>query len=211
MGALGFERRAGKVALIGLAVLAALVLSSCGGGESQPPEANNLVGQAELEKYPPDSAARSFLELWSDLQYQSWAEVAAYYSPGLRRFIGTEELVGAKKVDASTFPVTKPEIGRIKEDGPETTIYYSMALPGGTRELGSTTWRKEGGNWEMIYDSRLDAELNQFARNRVETEEHGAPSTEAGKAPSAAASRAGIEAAHLQSEYLEGLLERKKS
>ncbi len=181
----------------------ALTLNSCGSAETQPPAPNNLISQKELAQYPRDSARRSFLEFWSDLQYQAWADAAAFYSPRFRDFIGTGRLIGAKKVDASIFPLTKPEIVRISQDGSDTTISYSLILPDGSRELGSTTWRRIDGNWQMIYDSRLDAQLNQFARNQVEIEENGAISVDPTHVPSPEVSRAGTEASHLQAEFLE--------
>lgn len=151
------------------------------------------------------------MSFWSDLQYQSWAEAVTYYSPAFREFLGTAKLIGAKKVGASLFPLTKPVVVSATEDGGDTTIHYSLVLPEGTKELGSTTWRKEGGNWAMIYDSQLDPELNQYARNQVEIEENGAVSTDPTEAPSAAASRAGVEASHLQAEFLEMELKGKSS
>jgi hypothetical protein len=189
-----------------------LVVAGCGGGsDSNPPtEARNLLTTKEIQKYPADSAERAFLSFWSDLQYQSWAEAAAYYSPAFREFVGTAKVIGAKKVDASIFPLIKPTIVGSTEDGDVTTIRYSTVLPEGTTELGSTSWRKEDGNWAMIYDSRLDPELNQFARNQVEIEENGAVSSDASKGPSPAAGQAGVEASHLQAEFLEEAL-RKKS
>ncbi len=178
--------------------------------ESTPPaEARNLLTTKEIQKYPEGSASRAFLSFWSDLQYQSWAEVASYYSPPFREFLGTAKIVGAKKVDASTFPLTKPAIVGTTEDGDVTTIRYSTMLPEGTKELGSTSWRKEDGNWQMIYDSRLDPELNQFARNQVEIEENGAVSSDASELPSPAAAQAGVEASHLQAEFLEQALRKK--
>ncbi|MBS0548335.1 MAG: hypothetical protein JSR24_11335 [Proteobacteria bacterium] len=182
-----------------------MATSGCGGGSesTSPAEARNLVTTKEIQEYPSGSVERAFLSFWSDLQYQSWVEAASYYSSAMREFVGTAQIVGAKKVDASNFPLIKPEIADTTEDGKTTTIRYSILLPEGTRELGSTSWRKEDGNWEMVYDSRLDPELNQYARNQVEIEEHGATSSDANQPPSAAAARAGVEASHLQAEFLE--------
>ncbi|MBS1860579.1 MAG: hypothetical protein JSS68_02595 [Actinobacteria bacterium] len=206
-GALRAVRVGASAAIVSVLLL---VVAGCGGTDSNPPtEARNLLTTKEIQKYPPGSAERAFLSFWSDLQYQSWAEAATYYSPGLREFVGTAKIVGAKKVDASTFPLVKPVIAGTTDDGDTTTIRYSIVLPEGTTELGSTSWRKEGGNWEMTYDSRLDPELNQFARNQVEIEENGAVSSDASQPPSAAAAQAGVEASHLQAESLEEALREK--
>jgi hypothetical protein len=76
----------------------------------------------------------------------------------------------------------------------------------GTKELASTTWREVDGNWQLIYDSRLDGELNQFARNKVSIEETGALPTDSSVTPSTRATRNGNKAAGLQAEFLEGEL-----
>jgi hypothetical protein len=185
-------------------LLATLALAGCGeDSETDSVAPSNLIAPTEISKYPEGSAERSFLNFWSDLQYQSWADAAAFYTSEFRDFIGTASLIGAKKVDASVFPVTKPELVRVRRHGADTTVSYSLVLPDGTTELGSTTWRRIDGSWQMIYDSRLDAQLNQAARNRVEIAEAGSVAANASEAPSPAVSRAGNRAARLQSEFLE--------
>lgn len=181
-------------------------VSACGGANSEttpPPAASNVVTAAEIEKYPPGSVQRSFLNYWSDLQFQSWADVAAYYDPALRKLIQTPRLISAKRPNASTYVLLKPTVTRVKDEGGMTTLYYSVRLADGTQELASTAWKKIGGNWEIVYDSRLDAELSQLARNQVEIEKHGGLPTDPSQPLSAAATRAGEKAAQLQARFLE--------
>ena len=189
-----------------LATALAVLLSSCGGGSSEAstrPAASNVVTAAEINRYPAGSVKRSFLNYWSDLQFQSWADVAAYYDPALRKFIGTPVLIGAKRLNASVYVLVKPEITRMKEEDDTTTIYFSVRLPDGTQELASTTWRKIQGNWEIVYDSRLDAELNQFARNRAEVQKNGSIATDSSQPPDPAVVQAGERAAQMQARFLE--------
>jgi hypothetical protein len=162
-----------------------------------------LVGHKELIKYPDGSIDRTFLEFWSNLQFHSWADVAAYYDPSFRHFIGTASLINAKKVGASVYPLIKPNLVRTSSNQGATTVYYMVINEDGTRELASTTWRKVGGNWEMVYDSRLDAELAQLAQEKVQLTETG-PGTSGAEQPlSTKALKAGKQASQLQSKFLQ--------
>jgi hypothetical protein len=191
---------------IGAVAISVILLGAgCGGssGADQPAVAANLLAPAEIEKYPSGSPERAFLSFWSDLQFQSWAEVVSSYNPDLREFIGAANLIEAKKLNGSAYQTLKPEIRRVRRDGDTATIYYSLLMQDGTKELASTTWREADGNWQLIYDSRLDAELNQYARNKVSIEETGALPTDPSATLSMRATRSGSKAAALQAEFLE--------
>jgi len=196
------------LALVAVSILA-FGLAACGSSNDPPtPSAtapNNVVSQSEADEQPAGSVERVFLEYWSDLQYQSWAEVAAYYDPAFRDSVGTAAIIGGKKVNGASYPQLKPEIVRVRDNGDFTTINYSLRFIDGTRELASVTWRKDGGSWQLVYDSRLDAELRQFAENRVETELNGIlPTDPADVSPEAA--RAGGAAAQAQARFVERAL-----
>lgn len=158
-----------------------------------------------MERQADGSAERTFLEYWSDLQYQSWAEAAAYYEPDFRDAVGTAAIIGGKRVNAPSYPQLKPEIARVREREDFTTINYSLRFIDGSRELASVTWRKLDGSWQLVYDSRLDAELKQAAENRVEVEENGVlPTDPANVSP--AARQAGEAAARKQAQFAEQAL-----
>lgn len=143
----------------------------------------------------------AFLEYWSALQFQSWAEVASYYNPSFRAFVGTASIIGAKKVNAPSYPDLKPSIVGFTRRRGLTTIKYTLQFIDGTKELTSVSWRKVGGNWQIVYDSRLDAELSQYAENRVEIEQNGVLPTEADQI-SPEAIQAGSVAAQSQAHFL---------
>lgn len=181
----------------------ALTLSSCGSDES--PESfapNNVISAPELARDPEGSAERAFAEYWSALQFRAWADVAAYYDPALRDFVGTASLIGAKKLEASSYALLKPDIIRLKQAADQTTIYYTLRLPDGTKELDSITWREDDGNWSVIHDSRLDPELAQLAQNKVELKISERLPTEASEV-SGQALRAGNAAGQMQARFLE--------
>ena len=197
------------------ACLAVVVLggAGCGGATAESsvsPAGGNLLSNKEIEKFPAGSTERAFMSFWSDLQFQSWAEVARYYDPELRERIGTADLIAAKKLNGSTYQTLKPVVVRVKRGDQDTTVYYSLLLADGAKELASTTWRKNEGNWQLIYDSRLDAELNQLAQNRVTIDENGSLPTDPSQEPSAKALRAGTEASQLQAKFLSKLLNEQK-
>ncbi len=186
------------------ALMFAVAVSACGSSDSQPEISSapdNLLKPAQISEYPQGSVEQAFLEFWSSLQFQSWAEAASYYHPEFRDFVGTASVIGAKKLNGSTYPLLKPVIARVGEHDGETTIFYALRLPDGSKELNSITWRRNDGSWQIIYDSRLDPELHQFAQNQVELEENGSLSTDPSEGPSAQAAKAGINAANLQAEF----------
>ncbi len=183
-----------------------LGISSCGGSDAEPQRPpDNLVAQSEVDRQPTGSVEGVFLEYWSDLQYQSWAEVAAYYDPDFRAAVGTAAIIGGKRVNAPSYPQLKPAIARVRDRGDFATINYSLRFIDGSKELASVTWRKLDGSWQIVYDSRLDAELKQYAENRVEVEENGVLPTDPAEV-SPAARRAGEAAARRQAQYAEQAL-----
>jgi hypothetical protein len=194
------------VALI--ALLVALGLSSCGSSTSDTAssaEPDNLLSQSELTHYPAGSVQQAFLNFWSDLQFRSWADATSYYDPPFREFIGTAEIIGGKKINGTSYPVLKPEIVRTGSRNGKTTVYYTLRLADGTKELASITWKKVGGNWQIVYDSRLDSELSQFAQSQVEIENKGTlPASD--QPPSPAATKAANEASQLQANFIQQLL-----
>jgi hypothetical protein len=162
-----------------------------------------MIDHAELVKYPAGSVDRTFLEYWSNLQFHSWANIAAYYDPSFRDFVGTAHVINAKKVGASSYPVLKPELVRTSSGQGVTTVYYTVIMEDGTKELASTTWRKVGGNWQIVYDLRMDAELSQLAQEEVQLAEAGPSTASTEQPPSTKALRAGRAASQIQARFLQ--------
>lgn len=190
-------------------VTLALVLPACGSSEEGPAanvRQNSLVEQASVARYPQGSVERTFLEYWSSLQFNSWADVAAYYDPAFRDFIGTATLIAAKKTGASVYPYLRPEVKESKTQDGQTTVYYTLSMEDGTTELASTSWRKNDGNWELIFDSRLDGELSALAQERVALTEKSGEGLATELPPSRKALRAGKIASHRQAKFLEDAL-----
>jgi hypothetical protein len=188
-----------------LFIVLTLALSACGSSEEGPAahvRQNDLVAQGSIKHYPQGSVERTFLEYWSDLQYNSWADVAAYYDPEFRDFIGTAELISAKKTGASVYPYLQPDIQSTQTADGLTSIDYTLTMEDGTTELASTTWRKNNGNWQLVFDSRLDGELAAVAQERVGLGEGDREGVTTELPPSGKALRAGKAAARLQAEFV---------
>jgi hypothetical protein len=185
-----------------------MVLSACGSssstaGPASAPLQSALLETSDLARYPKGSVERTFFEYWSDLQYRSWANVARYYDRSFRDFVGTATLIGAKKLNGSSYPLLQPTIERVRANDGVTTIYYTLRLEDGTNELDSISWKRDDGAWQIIYDSRLDSELSQLASNRVELEAHGSLPTGVSAQPSPQAAKAGEAAAQSQARFLQ--------
>lgn len=194
-----------------VAPVVAISISACGGsGSGTTPVAatSNIVRPSEISRYPRGSVQRAFIAYWSSLQFQSWAEVAAYYDPRFRAFVGTSKVIAAKKINTTSFPLLKPTIVKVNTSRGDTTVYYTLRLQDGTKELASMAWRREGGNWQIIYDSRLDAELAQLAQDQVLAKDGSLTTTPARLPP--AAVRAGDAAAQVQAHFLQEVLKTRE-
>jgi adenine-specific DNA methylase len=203
-------RRAALASVAALAVAA--TVSACGTSSTSSISTlapHNTIDHAELVKYPSGSVDRTFFEYWSNLQFHSWADVAAYYDPSFRDYIGTATLINAKKVGASSYPALKPELVRTNSGQGVTTVYYTVTMEDGTKELASMTWRKVGGSWQIIYDSRMDAELSQVAQEKVQLAEAGSTPPSAEQPVSTKALSAARAAAQLQARFLQQKLNLK--
>jgi hypothetical protein len=187
------------------AILATAALAACGNatnGPSGTDSPSNLIRPAEIDKAKAGGVEQAFLEFWSALQFQAWAEAASFYAAPLRDSVGTAAIIGAKKLNAPSYPRLKPSVQDLSKRGGLTTIKYSLRLEDGTQELTSIAWRNQEGNWEIVYDSRLDAELGQAAQNTVELARSGVLPTDLDEV-SPAANRAGGKAALAQARFLE--------
>jgi hypothetical protein len=182
-------------------------VSACGNSAEGPAASvppDNIVSRSEVDRYPKGDVQHAFLEFWSALQYQAWAEVISYYDPSFRDSVGTVAIIGGKKLNASSYPLIKPSILGVTRQGDLTTIKYAVRLSDGTQERASVTWRKVRGTWQIVFDSRLDAELNQFAEDRVEIARSGGLPTDLDKV-SPSAVRAGNAASQRQAIFLQSL------
>ena len=194
-----------RAATAGMVAGVAAVLAACGGSASQTTGSNPddvlksnpavkrvLVTPAQISRYPAGSVQRAFFEYWSTLQFQSWLEAVDFYTPGLRRTIGTARLVEGLKVGAPFFRGTRPLLIFVTRRGGQAIVRYVIRDPTFGVVPRSISFRRVRGRWEIVFDSALDALLQTSARTEAQAEGTAAR----------AASRAGAVAGRLQSAFL---------
>jgi hypothetical protein len=192
-----------RVCALLVAALITVALAACGNASSEPSGSeapDNLITRAEVDQAKQGGVEQAFLEYWSALQFQAWTEAASYFDPSFRSFVGTAKIISAKKLNGANYPNLKPTVVTLTSHSDLITLRYYVRVTDGTKELASATWRKVGGNWQIVYESRLDAELNQFGVNDVEMKRTGQLPAEVSEI-SPAAARAGYEASELQAEF----------
>jgi hypothetical protein len=202
------RHRTARTALVFL--ITAVVITGCASEGSAPvtsqsiaAPSKHLLTSADIDKAPAGSPARAFLRHWSNLQYLSWSAALSDYEPTLARNIGVKQLVEALKTQAASFPVVKPVLRGTARVGDEYVVRYSIPNVAGDLFPTSISWRRIGRSWKIHYDTQLDGMLQTAAQARVQNEINPNASR-----PSKEAIQAGVEAAQLQSQYLEATYRR---
>ena len=195
--------RAGASAF--LALLIAATVAACSGNDSNPVGSKSivtppkqLVSPADIGKTAPDSAKRAFLQYWSDLQYSAWSAALSRFEPALVNAIGDAQLVEAFKTRAGYFPTAAPKLRGSRRVGDEIVVRYQVTDPTGRLLVSSVAWRRRSADWRIRYDPQLDGMLQAAAQARVQGQ-----IDPTALQPSTRALQAGLEAARLQSQYLE--------
>jgi hypothetical protein len=161
------------------------------------PPSETEVTNADITRYKDDTASRAFMRFWSQLQYQDWIGAIDRYSPGLQRVVGERNMLGAFKFQAAFYRSAKPVVRTEARRRGLTVVCFTYADGAGKRKLSSTTWRREGDRWTLVFDALLDEALQSWAQSRVQ--QRTAPNS---PRPTKEALRAGIEASELQGRYL---------
>lgn len=161
------------------------------------PPAKALIEQADIERAAGASASEAFLRFWSSLQWQAWPEALSYYSPSLQAYVGAARIVEALKFQTTFFRASKPILRGESSRRGKTSVRYEIVDAAGVSTLSSTTWRRENGEWVIVYDSNLDGALRGWAQSRSQQ-----TTDPRAKEPSAQGLEAGIKAGEAQSGYL---------
>lgn len=158
----------------------------------------NLITAADIRRTPPNSAQRSFLQFWADVQYRAWSAALAQYEPALATSVGVTNIVEALKTESSYFERFKPVLKATVRVGNQAVVRYIIPDAAGNPTATSISWERVGNEWRIHYDPQLDGMLQAAETARVQTAlDPNAPK------PSKAALRAGADAARLQSFYLQ--------
>jgi hypothetical protein len=165
---------------------------------STAPLQSRMIKQGEIEAAPDTAAVRTFLLLWSRLQFESWPGALELFEPGLRRAIGDATLTQALEADVLVWQATKP--GIVNEHvGPNAATIEFVARDERDRLTPSSiTFRRAGAHWLVAYMSLLDSALQRSVQTRVQ-----AAIEPLATKPAAEAVRQGYAALALQSTYLQ--------
>lgn len=162
------------------------------------PLEQRLIKPSEIAAAPDSAAQRTFLQLWSTLQFGAWDRAEQFFEPGLRSTIGAALLAGGLEQYLLIWQATKPRIVTAKVSGETATIAFLARDEKDRVVPASISFTRSGGAWLVSYFSLLDGALQRAAQLTTQ-----AQLEPLGTKPSAEAVRKGNAAAGLQSSYLE--------
>jgi hypothetical protein len=166
---------------------------------STAPLSNRIVERAEVNAASDVNGVRTFLQLWSLLQYRAWDQAVAMFQPALREVIGPELLTGALASEVIVWQATKPQIvSATQSSGTVLIKFLARDEKDNLLPASISLQRGAAGSWQVSFFSLLDGAL----QHTVEHREQAALAPLSTK-PAAEAVRQGETAGSLQSLYLE--------
>jgi hypothetical protein len=157
-----------------------------------------LVKQSEVEAASDTAGVRSFLHLWSLLQFQSWDSAVQLFEPGLRAAVGPSLLAQALENGLIIWQGTKPRIVSAHVSGATATITFLARDEQGHVVPTSISFGGAPGSWLVSYFPLLNGLIQRTVQLRVQ-----AQIDPLGTKANAEAIRQGDNAARIQSTYLE--------
>jgi hypothetical protein len=162
------------------------------------PLEQRLVKPSEIAAASDEAARRTFLRLWSTLQFGAWDRAEQFFQPGLVSTIGAALLAQGLEQYVLVWQGTKPRIQTAAVTGETATITFLARNEQDKVVPGSISFARSEGRWLVSYFSLLDGALQRAVQLRVQSELE-----PLGTKPSPEAVRKGNAAAALQSTYLE--------
>jgi len=162
------------------------------------PLGDRLLKQSEITSASDTAAQRTFLQLWSLLQFEAWAQAEQLFEPGLRSAIGVSLLAGAFENDIIVWQATKPQIVSARVAGTMATISFLARNEEGTVMPTSISFGGAPGAWRVAYFPLLNPAISRTAEQRAQ-----ARIEPLGTKPSPEAVRQGDSASNIQGTYLE--------
>jgi hypothetical protein len=162
------------------------------------PLSSRLIKQSEISAAPDTAAERTFLQLWSLLQYQAWDQAEQLFQPGLRDAIGASVLAQALAQNAIAWQATKPHIVTASVRGPTAVIMFMSRNEADAVVPASISFQQANGAWLVSYFSMLDGLIQRAVQQRTQAQIEPLATK-----PSPEAVRQGFAVIPLQSNYLE--------
>lgn len=181
---IGVPSRTVVLAVVGVTLLVLVALAAV--GSSDPLDArlselsiidddelpSELLNEDDLERYPPASAQRAFLNWWSDLQFRSWPDAIARLDPGLKDTIGSTTLIDGFEPNSAWYPTAQPRVLMRKKSRGTVTLRYAVAAPDGEQVLTENAVMVDSpAGWRIVYDSTLDSAVRAGLAERIRIEE----------------------------------------
>jgi hypothetical protein len=166
---------------------------------STAPLQSRIVKRSEIDAASDTYAVRTFLQLWSRLQFESWPAALELFEPGLRAAVGDSNLTQAFKAYTLLWQGSKPGVVNKRVNGNLATIEFVTRDEKNNLTPSSITFRRAGAGWLVAYMSLLDSALQRSVQTRVQA----AVEPLATKRPAAEAVRQGFAALVLQSNYFQ--------
>jgi hypothetical protein len=167
---------------------------------STAPLPDRLVTPAEIESVSDALAKKTFLQLWSLLQFRSWDRAATLFEPGLRRTVGLSTLTAGLEANLLVWQATKPKITSAGIAGGRATVTFLARDERNNVTPAAITFRGGKAHWHVMYFSMLNFALQRAVQTRVQGELEPLATK-----PNVEAVRQGLNASRLQNLYLERL------
>jgi hypothetical protein len=162
------------------------------------PLADRLLQRSEINSASETAAVRTFLQLWSLLQFQSWDQAEQLFEPGLRNLIGAPLLSLAFENDLPVWQATRPRIASAKAGPGTATITFLARNEQGDVTPTAISFGGAPGSWRVSYFGMLNPALARAAQFRAQVQIDPLATK-----PSPEAVRQAYSAASLQGIYLE--------
>lgn len=156
-----------------------------------------LVGDGDTRQAPQGSAQRAFLEYWSAMSYEDWANAMRYFDVRLRRVLDANYLISALRIEGQNNLPVKPLIRSVSQTRGSVSIRYMVRTGDGRLRATSSSWAQRDDVWYLVYSSTLDDSYGASVQQAVQSD-----LDPTAKTPSRRAVSAGIRARRTQAETL---------
>jgi len=163
--------------LVGVLVAVALGATACGAGGSAAPEtrgpAEQLLTQADVDRYSAGSPARTLLSWWRNAQFANLTAFLNGFEPELReRLVESGRAGDALIYFSGTIVNARPTILSVLRDGGNATVYTRIVYrqPVGTKRFivysvpRAFAMTRQRGGWLLRDDGYLQAALTKELR-----------------------------------------------
>src|SRR5205807_4017799 len=127
------------------------------------PLKERLVTQAAISGASDAAAVRTFLRMWSLLQYGAWDQVEQNFQPSLRATIGPTLLAAALENDVIVWQATRPQIVAANVSNGRATISFFARDEQDNVKPASISFIGREGKWRVSYFSLLNVALQRAA------------------------------------------------